>query len=151
LLVAGLLAFAGCANINVSGEHPALQAGGPQMEEDIPVPEGFHYKPGDSTVNKVEGGRYLDLVYTGSAPVVSVAKFYREIGMPMSGWKFTKESSVGGNTDLEYVKGAEKCEVHISRGLWGTNVRIVVSSAGPNPPSGKAKEVKGKEPWPKKK
>jgi hypothetical protein len=110
-----------------------VQAGGPQVEEDIPVPERFVHKPGESTVNRVQGGRYLDLVYTGSASVVSVVKYYKDIGMPVNGWKFSKESSVGGNSDLEYTKGSEKCEVHVSRTLWGTKVRIVVSSAGPQP------------------
>jgi len=130
-----VLAAAGACAIPSNTTQPVREDSAPSwdgftVEDDIPVPSRFKYQNSQSIIKKTPVMRYLDLVYKGFGDFYEVVSFYRDEAMADAGWKFQEQTSFGGLVILDFLKGPEKCKVHVVPNIFSITVRIEVYAVG---------------------
>jgi len=78
---------------------------------DLPIPNGYEFKPDESFVFVQDALRSADLKYEGNLPVEKLIRFYAE-AMPTNGWQFLRMTGVKMKT-ITFVKAGEICEILI--------------------------------------
>ena len=88
--------------------------------EDIPVPKGLVYQPGESTIIESPGIKAGRHVYRGRIEPESLAAAIRAT-LESNGWRHVSSTATGKLGSLQvYEKATDSLQVQIWEGLWYT-------------------------------
>ena len=97
--------------------------------EDIPVPKGFTYQPGKSTVIESPTVKAARLVYRGRLEVESLSVAMRTT-LEANGWRHVSSTSVADHSITQiYEKTGSSLEVRLLDGWLFTFVELTASRA----------------------
>ena len=114
--------LAGCASTN---------PGVPDLQEDIPVPQGFSRAPDNEETKsyweKQATFRLYRVSYDGKAKAGDTTTFYQQ-QMPKNGW--TQETATpdarGGGAMLSFLKDSERCKIWTKQRPDDETTRVTV-------------------------
>lgn len=96
--------------------------------EDIPVPTGLTYQPGESTIIESPTIKAARLVYRGRLEMASLSDAMRTT-LQANGWRYVSSTSAEDVATQVYEKSGSSLEVRLIDGWWFTYVELTASRA----------------------
>ena len=101
--------------------------------DDISVPSGLVYQPGDSIVIEAPTVKAAQLVYRGRLEPMTLSDAMRT-QLEASGWRQVSRTSSKDGARQVYEKDGAALDVHVYEGLWYTYLELSASQVLPPAP-----------------
>ncbi len=97
---------------------------------DVPLPDGFVAISDKCRFAWVGGVRFVDHFYQGRARLDRIIDFYHE-QLIRHGWdKLADDQNNGGTIVMQYYKGRENLELHVTRTDRVATIRLLIQARG---------------------